>query len=134
MARRTLVALLTLVLLVAPAHAQTGKVLLDMTILTLPGVPSGHCLYLDAGRVVVEANLAGENRWPVRFILGPTPDAPPSLELQVRTPETVTNSAEVQAGVYCYIIVNGAIAEAQGIPDQTWEQPIAVRLIWLPGS
>jgi hypothetical protein len=132
MARRTLVALLTLVLIVTPAHAQSGKVLLDMTIQTLPGVPSGHCLYVDGGRILVEARLAGENRWPVRFILGPPTDTAPSLDLQIRTAEQVNGTAAVQAGVACYTIVNGAIAEAQGVPDPAWEQAIAVRLIWLP--
>ena len=134
MARRTLVALLALVLIVTPTHAQAGKVLLDMTIQTLPGVPSGHCLYVDAGSLVVEAHLTGENRWPVRFILTRPPDTLPGLDLQVRAPEPVSRAVEIQAGVYCYAVINGVIAEAQGVPDQSpqWEQPIAVRLIWVP--
>jgi hypothetical protein len=137
MARRTLAALLALALIVTPAHAQTGqpgRVLLDMTIQALPGIPSGHCLYVDAGRFLVEARLIGENPWPVRFILGPALDVPPSLELQAKTPELTTGTVQVEAGVYCYTLVNDASAEAPPLPDQAskWEQLIAVRLIWLP--
>jgi hypothetical protein len=134
MAGRMLIVLLTLALVVTPTHAQTGKVLLDMTILTLPGIPSGHCLSVDAGRFVVEAHLMGENRWPVRFILGPALNVPASLDLQVNTPGPASSTAQVEAGVYCYALTNEAITEAQGLPDEAsqWEQPVAVRLIWLP--
>jgi hypothetical protein len=134
MARQTLIVLLALMLIVTPTHAQAETVLLDMTIQTLPGVPSGHCLYLDAGSLAIEARLTGDNRWPVRVILTRPPDTVPSLDLQVRTPEPMSRTIEVQTGLYCYAVINGAIAEAQGVPDQSpqWEQPIAVRLTWLP--
>jgi len=140
MARRTLLALLALVLIATPAHvalAQSGqpeRVLLDMPIRTLPGVPSGHCLEVEAGRFVVEARLRGEHPWPVRFILGPALDMPPSLELQAKTPEPATSTAQVEAGVYCYTLVNDASAEAPPLPEHAskWEQVVAVRLIWLP--
>jgi hypothetical protein len=134
MARPMLVALLALALIVTPTHAQTETVLLDMTIQTLPGVPSGHCLYVDAGSLIVEAHLTGEHHWPVRFILTRPPDTVPSLDLQVRTPEPINRTLEIPTGVYCYAVINGVIAEAQGVPDQSpqWEQPMAVRLTWLP--
>ena len=135
MARRTLVALLALLLAVTPAHAQTGKVLLDMTIQTLPGIPSGHCLYVDAGRFWVEAHLLGEHRWPVRFFLSPALNVPASLDLRVSTPDLASASAAVEGGVYCYALVNEAVVPDDRVgPDRApeWEQPIAIRLIWLP--
>ena len=135
MARRTLVALLTLVLAVTPAHAQTGKVLLDMTIQALPGIPSGHCLYVDTGRFLVEGRLLGENRWPVSFFLGPALNVPASLDLQFSTPTQSSGWANIEGGIYCYTLINEAVVpEGQSAPDQASQadQLIAVRLIWLP--
>ncbi len=135
MAGRTLLALLTLLRAVAPAHAQTGKVLLDMTIAALPGVPSGHCLYADAGRFLVEARLLGENPWPVRFFLGPALNVPANLDLRFSTTDPSSGVASIESGVYCYALLSEATAEAdQGAPEQAShaQQPIAVRLIWLP--
>ena len=134
MAGRTLLALLMLLLAVAPAHAQTGKVLLDMTIDVLPGVPSGHCLYADAGRFLVEARLLGDNRRPIRFSLGPV-NAPSNLDAVFSTPDPSSAWAAVEGGVYCYALVNeAAVPDDRGGPDRApeWEQPIAIRLIWLP--
>jgi hypothetical protein len=134
--KRTLVALLALLLIATPAHAQTGKLLLDMTIQTAPGIPSGHCLPASAGRLIVEARLTGETRASVRFSLGPAADASRILDLQVKTVEPVTGTAPVQDGVYCYTLVNEAMAGGQDAPGQAspQDQPIVVRLIWLPMS
>jgi hypothetical protein len=135
MARQTLLALLLLVLAVTPARAQTGKVLLDMTIQTLPGIPSGHCLHVDAGRFLVEGRLLGDNRGPVRFFLGPALNVPANLDLQFSTSDPSSSSTDVEGGVYCYALVNVAVVPGdQSGPDQAprWEQPIALRLIWLP--
>jgi hypothetical protein len=135
MARQTLLALLVLVLAVTPARAQTGKVLLDMTIQTLPGIPSGHCLYVDDGRFLVEGRLLGDNRGPVRFFLGPALNVPANLDLQFSTSDPSSSSTDVEGGVYCYALVNVAVVPGdQSRPDQAprWEQPIALRLIWLP--
>jgi hypothetical protein len=137
MARRLLVALLALVLVVMPAHAQTGRVLLDMTIQVLPDIPSGHCLSVEAGRFIVEAHLTGTNRWPVRFIFAPALNVPPSLELRVTSPEPASGTAQVEAGVYCYTLTNDARTPAgDNAADQESpsEQLVTVRLIWLPAS
>jgi hypothetical protein len=128
MARKTIVALLVLALVATPTHAQTGKVLLDMTIQTLPGIPSGHCLYVDTGRFLVEGRLLGDNRWPVRFFFGPALNVPANLDLRFTTPDRFSDSASIEGGVYCYALVNEA-APNQAPP---LEQPIALRLIWLP--
>jgi hypothetical protein len=130
-----LVALLALALAVTPAHAQTGKVLLDMTVQTLPGIPSGHCLYVDTGRFLVEARLLGDSSWPVRFFFGPALNVPAHLDLRFSTPDPSSGSANIEGGVYCYAIINEATAPGdQGAPDQATrrEQPVALRLIWLP--
>jgi hypothetical protein len=135
MARQTLLALLMLVLAVTPARAQTGKVLLDMTIQTLPGIPSGHCLHVDDGRFLVEGRLLGDNPWPVRFFLGPALNVPANLELRFSTPDRSSSSTNIEGGVYCYALVNEAVVPGdQSGSDQAphWEQPIALRLIWLP--
>ena len=135
MARRTLVALLALFLVITPAHAQTGKVLLDMTIQAAPGIPSGHCLYVDAGRFLAEGRLLGDNRWPARFFLGPALNVPANLDLQFSTPDQFSGAAHVEAGVYCYAVLNEAMVPGgQSAPDQASQadQLIAVRLTWLP--
>jgi hypothetical protein len=136
-AREMLVALLAVVLLTTPAHAQTGRVLLDMTIQALPGSPSGHCLYVDAGRFVVEGHLAGSNHSPARFTLGPDLNTPASLNLNITSATTTNSSAQVEAGVYCYTLTNEAPEPAgDNVTDQMpqSEQLVAVRLIWLPPS
>ena len=135
MARQTLLALLMLMLAVIPARAQTGKVLLDMTIQSSPGIPSGHCLHVDAGRFLVEGRLLGDTPWPVRFFLGPALNVPANLELQFSTPDPSSSSTDIESGVYCYALVNVAVVPGdQSGPEQAprWEQPIALRLIWLP--
>jgi hypothetical protein len=143
MAGRLLVALLALVLVVMPAHAQTaqtGRVLLDMTIQVVPDVPSGHCLSVEAGRFIVEARLTGTNRWPVRFIFAPALNVPPNLEMRVTSPEPASGAAQVEAGVYCYALTNDAgTPEGDKAADQPDgesppEQLVTVRLIWLPAA
>jgi len=137
MARRTLVALLTLVLTAAPAHAQTGQVLLDMTIQTLPGIPSGHCLYIEAGRFLVDARLTGDTQQPVRFSLGPAANVPASLDLRITTPSPTNAIAPVEAGIYCYMLTSDALVpENENVSDSETQraQLVAVRLIWLPPS
>jgi hypothetical protein len=131
---RTALAFLMLLLMGTPAHAQTGRVLFDMTIQTRPGPPGGHCLVTDAGRLLVEARLAGENRWPVRFSLGPGPDALRSLNLRINTPETTTGMVRVDRGISCYALFNEATFSERNETDQSSspEQPVAIRLIWLP--
>jgi hypothetical protein len=133
--KRALIALLALLLVATPAHAQSGKILLDMTIQTAPDVPSGHCLPASAGRLIVEARLTGEAKSPVRFSLGPAASDSGILDLQVTTLEPVSSIAPVQEGVYCYTLINEATAKGQAAPDQTpQDQLIVVRLIWLPGA
>ncbi len=136
MARRMLVALLTLLLVATPAHAQPGKVLLDMTIQAVPGIPTGHCLATSAGRLLVEAHLTDEASTPVRFSLGPAENVPAILDLQVRDLEPVNGTAPVQAGVYCYMLINEAATAAGDAPEQVSApgQLIVVRLIWLPSA
>ncbi len=137
MARQILATLLAVVLLTTPAHAQTGRVLLDMTIQAVPGSPSGHCLYVDAGRFVVEGHLVGNNHSPARFTLGPAMNVPANLDLRITTATTASSSVQVEAGVYCYVLANEAPEPAgDNVTDQTspLEQLVAVRLIWLPAS
>ena len=137
MARQMLAALLTVVLLTTPAHAQTGRVLLDMTIQALPGSPSGHCLYVDAGRFVVEGHLVGNNHPPARFTLSPDLSVPANLDLRITTATTATSSVQVEAGIYCYMLANEAPETAgDNEADQTspLDQLVALRLIWLPAS
>jgi hypothetical protein len=137
MASRLLVVLLTLVLVVTPVNAQTGRILLDMTIQTLPGVESGHCLYVDAGRFVMEGRLVGENRQPVRFNLGPAVNVPANLDLRITTPSPTNATAQVEAGVYCYTLTSQATGDAaSNTASQASQlgQLTAVRLIWLPAS
>ena len=137
MARQILAALLTVLLLTTPAHAQTGRVLLDMTIQAGPGSPSGHCLYVDAGRFIVEGHLVGDNHSPVRFSLGPAVNVPSNLDLRITSTTTTSSSVRVEAGVYCYMLTTEATELAEPtVTDQTpkLEQLVAVRLIWLPAS
>jgi hypothetical protein len=126
MAKRTLLALLTLALIATPAQAQTGKV--------LPGSPSGHCLYVDAGRFFVEARLTGEARQPGRFSLGPSSQEPSTLNLRVSTPDPSNGTVQVAAGVYCYTLTSEPAPDRGGASDDT-SQPgpsLALRIIWLP--
>ena len=134
MAKRTLLALLTLALIATPAQAQTGKVLLDMVVQVLPGSPSGHCLYVDAGRFFVEARLTGEARQPGRFSLGPSSQEPSTLNLRVSTPDPSNGTVQVAAGVYCYTLTSEPAPDRGGASDDT-SQPgpsLALRIIWLP--
>src|SRR5689334_8926766 len=108
MAKWILATLLALTLAMTPAYAQTGRVLLDMTIQALPGAPSGHCLYVDAGRFVVEGHLVGNNHAPARFTLGPDLDVPSSLSLKITSATTTSATTQVEAGVYCYTLTNEA--------------------------
>ena len=107
-----------------------------MTIQAMPGSPSGHCLYVDAGRFVVEGHLVGDNRSPARFTLGPNLSVPASLNLSIATATTSNSSAQVEAGVYCYTLTNETSEPAGDnlMDDQKpqLEQLVAVRLIWLP--
>src|SRR2546423_7781610 len=120
MVRWVLVTLFALALVVTPVHAQTGRVLLDMTIQTLPGGESGHCLSVDTGRFVVEARLTGDNRWPVHFSLGPALNVPASLNLRIMSATTTSSSAQIEAGVYCYTLTNEASEPAgDNVTDQT---------------
>jgi hypothetical protein len=137
MARKLFAALIALALLTTPAHAQAGRVLLDMTIQALPGSPSGHCLYVDAGRFVVEGHLVGDNHSPARFTLGPDLNVPASLNLRITSATTASTSTQVEAGVYCYTLTNEAPEPAgDNVTDQAspLEQLVAVRLLWLPAS
>jgi hypothetical protein len=134
---RILVGLLTAVLVVTPARAQTGRVLLDMTIQVLPDTPSGHCLYVEAGRFIVDAHLTGEGRWPVRFGLGPGVNAPASLDLRITSSTPATAMTQVEAGVACYLLTSEArmsggdnAVNREPLPEQL----VTVRLIWLPAS
>lgn len=131
---RTVLALLMPVLMSAPVQAQTGRVLFDMTIQTRPDAPGGHCLVTDAGRLLVEARLVGESRWPVRFSLGPGPDAQRSLDLRINTFETTTSIVRVDRGISCYALANEAPVPERNEADHALsrEQPVAIRLIWLP--
>ena len=135
MARRPLVALLALLVAVAPARAQTGTVLRYMTVQALPGIPSGHCLYVGAGRFLVDGHLLGSDRWSVRFFLAPALNVPASLDLQIGTAGPSSGQASVEGGVYCYALINEAVVPDDRFgPDRAaeWEQPVALRLIWLP--
>src|SRR4051812_18137575 len=102
MAKQILAALFAVALLTTPAHAQAGRVLLDMTIQAAPGSPSGHCLFVDAGRIVVEGPLVGNNRSPARFTLGPAVNMPSNLALRIPPAPPASSSVQVEAGVYCY--------------------------------
>ena len=134
LARQTLLALIMLFLIVMPAHAQTGKVLLDMTIQTLSGSPSGHCLYVDDGRFFVEARLTGEAHTPVRFNLGPAPYGPPNLNLRVSTTEASNGIVQVVAGTYCYLITGDVTTNGEDASDNASQlgQSVTLRIIWLP--
>ena len=129
------------VMLLAPlldmrtTHAQTGRVLLDMTVQVLPGSPNGHCLYVEAGRFVVEARLVGENRSPTHFYLGPA-YVPSSLDMRITSANVTSSSVRVESGIYCYTIT---YEDVEPTPDTASDGPptldylVAVRLIWLPG-
>jgi hypothetical protein len=98
MARSTLVAVFAFLMVVTPSNAQTtqsGRILLDMTIQAVPGTPSGHCLYVDAGRLFVEGRLVGENRSTTRINLGPAANVPANVDLQITSPSTTSTSAQV---------------------------------------
>jgi len=137
MARGIFAALLAVVLLTTPTHAQNGRILLDMTIQALPGSPSGHCLSVDAGHFVIEGHLVGNTLSPARFTLAPAMNVPSNLDLRITTASIARSSIQVAAGVYCYTLSMEAPESAgDNVTDQTpqADQLVAVRLIWLPVS
>lgn len=137
MVRQVLVGVLALMLVTTSAHAQTGRVLLDMTTEAVPGSPSGHCLYVDAGRFVVEGHLVGNNHAPAEFSLGPAANVPSNLDVKITSATTASTSARVEAGIYCYSLTSQAPESAgDNEADQTppMDQLVAIRLIWLPAS
>jgi hypothetical protein len=101
-----------LLLLPTQAMAQTPipqpQVPLDLTAVTLPTIPSGHCLALEPGELTVAVQLVGDGHGaPVRFTFdgyrGDDPDA--MLAFAAAYAPTVRRTV-LTGGTYCYGLEN----------------------------
>ena len=136
MARRTLVALLTLMVVVTPAHAQTEQVLLDTTLGVVPESTTTVCPVLPAGLLAVSLRTVGKakpNPITFSFYGWRRANGEANTERSVTNDELIV-SAPLKGGRYCITLRNDAIASpSAGLAEVTsLRQDVVIKVTLTP--
>jgi hypothetical protein len=137
--RQVIAALIAVAIFVIPAprgaEAQSEHILVDTTVLTRPKASTGMCIQLDKGTVEATLRLVGDSTHTVHFAFSQQLDGPVTPVRTLSTPEVVTYSTPVEAGIHCFTLTNAAVPLDQPIlPDQVdqYSQLVLFHLAWWP--
>lgn len=144
MRKAILAAMLAVMLVTWPAHAQSERVLLDMTVRVLRAQETGICMQVDPGTITSTVEAVGPGIVPVRFVLGPygnSSEADGRVNTMVATaPATYVTHLGQQSpgytGFACYTLRNETPLPPDGriYADEVLRlsQLVAIKLVWSP--
>lgn len=143
MRRSLLAAMMAMLLLGTPVHAEDEQVLMDMTVRVLRAREYGICMQVKPGTVTSTVQAVGPGIVPVRFGFGPYGNV--EAEGQVNTmvaSEPVTYVTHISdqvpgySGFACYSLHNEAPLPADGRVYANevliLSQLVSIKLVWSP--